>query len=139
MILITLSNKNHSVSSFSYLQIKAETDRTVVASHNIRKYFRISDGRSDTVRHQEIVNTPSRIILSCVIHIGPPCIRAGLFRIQLTESISKSRIKQSRKLFPLLWRKSCISDIALRILQIDLLVCNIKVTTYYNGFTRIEV
>ena len=62
--IITISLPAHSVSIFKSLQIDVELHRAVVASHNIRQDPCVSDLVCYPVAHQEVVDTPSGIVLA---------------------------------------------------------------------------
>ena len=81
------------------------------------------------IRDREIVDTPAGVLLSCTETVGPPGVNALFIRIKIAECINKATLKGSGKAGSLFIRKACIFAVGLRVLEIDLLMCHIKVAT----------
>ena len=62
-------------------------------------------------------------------HIGPEGVGVLLIRLKVPEGVDKPSLQQLSEPIPLLLSESSILLVRLRVLQVDLLVCNVHVTT----------
>ena len=90
-----------------------------------------------SVRDDEVINTPTRILLTRLESVGPPGI-LHLLRIFETEAVSKASSEQFAELGTFLISKASIMTVGLGILDINLFMSHIQVTTKDNGFLLIE-
>lgn len=84
---------------------------------------------------QNIIQTPSGIILTCIKTIRPPGI-FNFIRMHISERIRKTRIQKFCELATLFRCKAGILHIGLRILYIHRCCGNIKITADNNRFFR---
>ena len=78
-------------------------------------------------RNDKIVDPPSCVLLTRLEAVGPPGIASFLIRIKIAECIDKSTLKNLCKACSLLVCKAGILTVCLRILEVDLLMCNIQI------------
>lgn len=97
----------------------------------------ISDTVSELTRSEEIINSPTRIIRSGIIEIGPPGVRSCEVRISLAEYIDKSDIHKRIKPSPLFESVSMFPLILFWILEVYRLVCDIEISAKYHRFVNL--
>ena len=74
-----------------------------------------------SVGHQEVVDTPPRVLFACLEAIRPPRIDIGLVGIEKAERIGKSVTEQTAEFFAFLVGKSGIPAISLGVFQVNFL------------------
>ena len=88
--------------------------------------------------NKEIVDTPAGVLLSCTETVGPPGVNALFIRVKIAECINKATLKSSGKAGSLFIRKACIFAVGIRVLEIDLLMCHIKIATADHRFLLLQ-
>ena len=91
----------------------------------------------DAVGYQEVVDTPTCVLLTGLEAVRPPRI-GYFFRMKITETVGKAVAEEDGHLFSFLVGETCIATVGLRILDIDLFVSYIQVTTDYNRLLGVK-
>ena len=90
---------------------QGEFHRTVVRTENLGVYLRSFKPVAEIIRYYEIVDTPACILLSCLEPVRPPRVDVGLIRVEMSECVCESGVKESRELFSFLICESCIHSV----------------------------
>ena len=80
-----------------------------------------------TFGHDEVVDTPSGVLLACTESVRPPRV-GGVVGMQRTERIDESVGKELCHLLAFLVGESGVLAVGLGILQVYFLVCYVQVT-----------
>ena len=86
----------------------------------------------------EIVDSPSGVLFSCVEHIAPPGIGIAFFRIKETESIRKSGSEKFGHFGTFLIGETCVSAVCFIVFKVDFFMGDVHISADYNGFMLIE-
>ena len=114
--------------------VNLQQDRRMILSGTGVDHLRFFDLLFDAVAHQEIINSPSRVIdLAGPDPLSPPGIDALHISVHEPESISETLREQICESFPLFIRKPGRHVIVLGVRQVDLRVRHIEVATCDNG------
>ena len=88
-------------SYFHPLKGDIEAYGAMIAAHNVAKDIGGGNGRQKLIRHEEIINTPSHVLLSRLESVRPPGIPDGI-GIKAAEGVLKACGKKLVKLTSLL-------------------------------------
>ena len=105
--------------------IDFQTHRAMVGAHDISIDGGIGDLFCDPVGYQEIVNTPSGVVLPGVEPVAPPAVDAGGIGIQIPESVGEACSQGLGEAVSFLVRETCVPPVGGRILQVYFLVGNV--------------
>ena len=78
----------------------------MVAAEDVGIYYSISYPRSQSIRYNKIIYTPTRVLFSRLKHIAPPRI-LYLFGIEIAVSVRESGVEKVAHLLSFLIGKSC--------------------------------
>ena len=96
------------------------------------------EGGEETVGDEEIVDTPPDVLLSCLEAVGPPRERL-FFGMQVTERVGKTILEQLAELLSFFIGEARIALVGLGVLQVDLFMCHVHVSTYNHRFLGVEL
>ena len=91
---------------------------------------------SEVIAHYKIVNAPPDVLLTGLEPVRPPGVDVGLVRIEISECISETGVKQIGELTALLVGKPRVLTVAFGILQVYFLVSDIEVAADYHTFAE---
>lgn len=75
-----------------YLKLNIHLYRAVIGTENFGMDGCLFQTVIETFRGNEVVNTPSCVLLSCLKAVGPPGINAFSIRIKMAEGIRESGV-----------------------------------------------
>ena len=88
------------------------------------------------IAHEEIVDAPTSVLLACPEAITPPRIHALHIGVEKTPTVGKAAIEQYRHFLTLLIGKTCVLTVTFGILEVNLLMCHIEVSTHYHWLIK---
>uniref|UniRef100_A0A3B3VLB5 Zinc finger protein 585A-like n=1 Tax=Poecilia latipinna TaxID=48699 RepID=A0A3B3VLB5_9TELE len=91
------------------------------------------------LREQEIVKPPAHVLRPGIHHVGPEGVGVGLLRVKLTEAVHEAGRQQLAEPFALLRGEARILLVALRVLQVDLLMRNVEIAAQHQGLLDVEL
>ena len=109
----------------------------MVGAEDVGMDLRIVKTLAQTVGDDEVIDAPAGILLTGLEAVRPPGI-LHFIRIFLAEGVGKAVGQQMTELGALLVGKARIMTVGLGILDIDLLMGHIQVTTETDGFPDIQ-
>lgn len=110
-----------------HIHLQHKHHRAVVGTHDIRENLRLLNTVGSELRDQEVVQTPSGVLLSGLKAVRPPGILYRI-RMQKAERIRKATGQKLLELCPLLRRESSVLYVRLRILDIHLRRRHVQIT-----------
>lgn len=116
-----------------------ESDGAVVTPHGCVTNLAVTQTWEQSSREHEVVQAPAHVLGPRVHHVRPEGVGVGLFRIQLAEAIGKASGQELAETLALFGSEACVLPIAFRVLQVNLLVGNIEVTTQHQGLATVQV
>ena len=122
---------------FALLEKERKADGAVVGALDVGVDEGVGEMGTETIGDDEIIDTPTGVLLTRLKTVRPPGI-FDLLRIEVAESIRKTCIQQVRELRPLLISETRIMTIRLGILDVNLLMRHIQVTTKDHRFLGIQ-
>ena len=94
---------------------------------------------AQTVRCDEVVDTPPRVLLARLEAVTPPRVYLLCVRVEETEGVREAGIQEFGHLGALLVGKARVHAVCLRILQVNLLMRHVQVTAIYDGFLSVQL
>ena len=89
--------------------------------------------------HNEVVDAPSRVVLTGVEAVAPPGVGAGALRVQGAEGVHKAAGEQLGHLPALLVGKAGVQPVGFGVLQVDLLVRHVQVAAVDHRLHRVQL
>lgn len=86
----------------------------------------------------EVVDPPSRVLLPCFEAVGPPGIDVRLVGMEVAEGVYEAASEKLCHLAPLLVGEAGVVVVGLRVLEVDLLVCDIQVAAEDDRLVRVQ-
>lgn len=121
------------------LYSQMEGDGAVVTPHGRVTNLAVAQAWEQSSREQEVVQAPAHVLAPCVHHVRPEGVGVGLLRIQLTEAIGKASGQELAETFALFRSEARILTVAFGVLQVNLLVGHVEVTTQHQGLATVQV
>ena len=87
----------------------------MIRAHNITVDWRCVHLTGNSVGYKKIIDSPSGVIGSGMIHVAPPSVCTNSIGIQQTESVGETALEQICEALPFLVREACITAIGSRI------------------------
>ncbi len=116
-----------------------QSDGAVVASHHLVADLAVAQTRQQAGRQQKVIEPPAHVLSAGVHHVGPEAVGVGLLRVELTEAVGETGFQQLAEPLALLGGEACVFLVPLGVLQVYLLVCDIKVATQHQGFLYVQL
>ena len=120
-------------------EFQFQPNRTVVGTENIGINRRGLDPVCKTVRDQKIVDAPAGVVLPGIEPVAPPAVDACGIRIEMTEGIGETGFQKLSEAFPLLIGEAGVSTVGRGVLQVNLLMGHIQVTTHNDRLTGVQL
>ena len=124
---------------FLLYEVNYKLDRAVIRTEDIGMDCCLFQFLIQAFRCDKIVNTPSGVLLARLKPVRPPGIDAFRIRIEKAERISEAGTKKFRHLGAFLIRETGILAVRLRILEVNLFVCNVQVAAEDDGFCLVKL
>ena len=126
-------------SCFTVSDIQFKSHRAMVRTEDFGVNRCCCDFISDPVGYQKIVDSPSCVVLTGIEAVTPPAVCSGYIGVSEPESIREACFQQLSEAFTLLVRETRIAAVAGGVLQIDLVVRHIQVTTGDDRLPAVQI
>ncbi len=110
----------------------------MVTSHGCVSDLAVTQTWEQGGRQQKVVQTPADVFGSRVHHVGPEGVGIGLFRIQLPKTVGKSGLQKFGEALTFLGGEACVLAVTLGVLEINLLVGHIQISTQHQGLALVQ-
>lgn len=121
------------------LYSQVEGDGAVVTPHGCVTNLAVTQAREQSSREHKVVQTPTHVLGARIHHVRPEGVGIGLLGIQLTEAISKTCSQELAETLSLFWSEACVLAVAFGVLQVNLLMGHIEVTTEHQSLTTFQI
>ena len=110
----------------------------VVGAWDICVDFGIGQLLCEAFGDNKVVDAPAGVLFSGPEPVGPPGVDAFQIRVEMAEGVYKARFQHMGHFGTLLVGEACIFPVGLGILQINLFVGHIQISTVDDGFFLIK-
>ncbi len=116
-----------------------QSDGAVVASHRFVANLAVAQARHQTGRQHKVIEPPAHVLFAAVHHVGPEGVSVGLLGVKLAEAVDEASLQQLAEALSLLRGEACVFLVSLWVFQVDLLVCDVEVTTQHQGLLYVQL
>lgn len=111
----------------------------MIASHHLVADLAVTQAWQQTRRQHKVIKPPTHILPTGVHHVGPEAVGVCLLRVELSEAVNKTGRQQLTEALPLFGSETCVFLVALWVLQVDFLVCDVEVTTQNQRLLHVQL
>lgn len=116
-----------------------QRDGAVVASHHLVADLVVAQTLQQAGRQHKVIEPPAHVLSAGVHHVGPEGVGIGLLGVELAEAVGETGLQQMVEALTLLGGEAGVFLVPLGVLQVYLLVCDIKVATQHQGFLYVQL
>ena len=121
------------------LEFNVEFYWAVVAAHYMGVDLGVDHLVAGIVAHQEVVDAPAGILRACLETVAPPGVDAFHVGVEMAPAVGESCVEQSGHFLALLVGETGVLAVGLGVLEVYLLVGNVKVAAHYHRFFLVEI
>lgn len=116
-----------------------QSDGAVIASLHLVANLAVTQAWQQTVRQHKVIEPPAHVLIAGVHHVGPEGVGVGLLGVELAEAVDETGFQQLAETLALFSGEACVLLVPLGVLQVDLLVCDVKVATQHHGLLYVQL
>lgn len=111
----------------------------MVASQGLVADLAVTQAWQQAGRQEEVIKPPAHVLSPGVHHVGPEGVGVCLLGVELAEAVGETGLQQVADALALLGGKSSAFLVPLRVLQVDLLVCDVEVAAQHQGLLHVQL